>query len=85
MVSCTGARTCPPGNSAKCIYDPEKIAVGGGISARPLLIRMLQQEVTAIYDNDPFGLPRAVVTAGQFQNDANLIGACCVFRDRNCE
>lgn len=66
----------------QCIYDPEKIAVGGGISARQLLIRMIQQEVAAIYENDPFGLPRAVVTAGQFHNDANLIGAGCVFRDR---
>lgn len=65
----------------QCIYDPEKIVIGGGISARDLLIRMIQEETDAIYDNDIFTLPRAVVTGSRFHNDANLIGACCRYHE----
>lgn len=59
----------------QCIYDPEKIVIGGGISARTLLIENIQQEVNSIYEHDIFGLPHAVVVGSRFHNDANLIGA----------
>lgn len=63
----------------QCFYDPEKISVGGGISVRPLLIQTIQQEVEAIYQDDPFDLPHPLVVAGKYHNDANLVGACCHF------
>jgi predicted NBD/HSP70 family sugar kinase len=65
----------------QCIFDPEKIVIGGGISARELLIRTIREETDAIYDKDIFGLPRAVVAGSRFHNDANLIGACCRFNE----
>ena len=62
------------------LLNLEKIAVGGGISADPLLIDYLKKALWDMYDRLPFGpekeaLPMADVVACEFRNDANLIGA----------
>lgn len=55
------------------IFDPEVIAIGGGISVQPLLFEMIQKEIDEtklIYD-----MPRPCIIPCEFRNDANIIGA----------
>ncbi len=55
--------------------DPEKIAIGGGISEQPLLLELLREGIkqhSAVY---PHKLPSPVIDACRYYNDANLIGA----------
>lgn len=59
-------------------YDPEKIAIGGGISRQPLLLSMIQKNLDRIYRE--MKLPVAIgqkadVVCCRYLNDSNLIGA----------
>lgn len=77
------------GNVAVQIYnlywmlDLEKVAVGGGISRQPLLIRGIREKFDEVQKNamtarlDPV-LPVEIVPCS-FGNDANLIGACMTY------
>ena len=60
------------------IFDPEKFAIGGGISEQPLLLQLIREELKKINDMFPWTLPVPEVTTCQFYNDANLIGAVYV-------
>ena len=60
------------------MFDPEKIAIGGGISEQPLLIQLIKEELVKINGMFPWTLPIPDVTTCQFFNDANLIGAVYV-------
>lgn len=60
------------------IYDPERFAVGGGISVQPLLLQMLKEELQRINAMFPWTLPIPEVVVCQYFNDANLIGAIYV-------
>ncbi len=65
-------------NNFQFIIDPEKIAVGGGISVQPLFLQLLKEElekINAIYDGT---IPLPIVEVCKFFNDANLIGAVYV-------
>jgi predicted NBD/HSP70 family sugar kinase len=56
----------------------EGIAIGGGISAQPLLIEEIQRQVHGSFQSAPMRIlqiPEPAVTACHFHNDANLIGA----------
>lgn len=57
------------------IFDCEKVAIGGGISAQPLLIEFIQKNLDAIYDNLGFDVYKPEIVPCHFRNDANLIGA----------
>ncbi len=57
------------------ILDPEKIAIGGGISAQPALIEYIRRHLDQLYSDCPYPLPRAKIAACRFRNDANLYGA----------
>ena len=56
------------------IFDCEKVAIGGGISAQPLLIEFIQKNLDAIYDNLGFDVYKPEIVPCHFRNDANLIG-----------
>ena len=58
--------------------DPEKIAIGGGISAQPLLIDMIREELVKLNQVYPHKVPIPEVTVCKFFNDSNLIGALYV-------
>ena len=58
--------------------DPEKIAIGGGISAQPLLIRMIREELEKICGMMPHEISVPEVTVCRYFNDSNLIGALYV-------
>lgn len=61
------------------ILDPERIAIGGGISAQPVLIEYIRKHLDRLYSDCPYQIPRAEIVACRFQNDANLIGALQCF------
>lgn len=65
-------------NNYQFIIDPEKIAIGGGISVQPLFIQMLKEELKKINAVYPWDLPIADIAVCKFFNDANLIGAVYV-------
>lgn len=58
------------------IFDPEKVAIGGGISAQPLLIELIEKNLKEFMKDlscFPTHLPNVVPC--YYRNDANLIGA----------
>ena len=62
----------------QALFDPEKIAIGGGISAQPLLLELVEKHIEEMYQtglkaNSPIARP--VVVPCQYRNDANLLGA----------
>lgn len=57
------------------MFDPERFAIGGGISRQPLLIEYIQKNLEYYYALFPYTVPKAEVTACQYFNDANLVGA----------
>ncbi|MBQ8994631.1 MAG: ROK family protein [Oscillospiraceae bacterium] len=67
------------------VIDPEVIAIGGGISVQPLVLETIQEEYRKFISIDKLSVigmrsvPEIVVC--KFNNEANLIGAYCNFRE----
>lgn len=61
------------------VLDPERFAIGGGISAQPIFIEYIKNNLKALYADCPYHVPQAEVVSCKFQNDANLIGALQCF------
>lgn len=60
----------------QALVDPEVIAIGGGISAQPVLVEAIARQAHDFVAGLPFGeFPQPRVVHAQFGNDANLIGA----------
>jgi len=56
--------------------DPEKIIIGGGVSAQgDKLIKNLERHLEEIKENPVVFVPKNTVTTCQFGNDAGIIGA----------
>lgn len=55
--------------------DPERVAIGGGVSANPLFLGGITAALDAFYERLPVRVPRLDVTRCAFCNDANLMGA----------
>ena len=64
------------------IIDPEKIAIGGGISAQKIFVDSIREQLNKIYAESQFKLPRVEIVACKFLNDANLIGALKCWLDK---
>lgn len=62
--------------------DPEKIAIGGGISKQPILMEYIQKAIDAIYNAIPIPIPRVSLTTCEYFNDSNLIGALVNYKHR---
>lgn len=56
-------------------FDPDIIAIGGGISAQDILLDVLKEELEIVYQQIPFTIPKANIERCHFGNDANLLGA----------
>lgn len=56
-------------------FDPEKIVIGGAISAREDLLEQLQKRLDVIFGKLTHAKIKPVVVKCQFENDANMIGA----------
>ncbi|KAF1297279.1 hypothetical protein BAU15_06415 [Enterococcus sp. JM4C] len=60
----------------QAIFDPEKIAIGGGISEQEIFIQAIQENINKIYTaNKGYPIPLPKVVACKYRNDANLLGA----------
>ena len=57
------------------LFDPERFALGGGISVRQSFIDAVQERLNEIYQDAPVYLPRPEIVACKYHNDANLFGA----------
>lgn len=65
------------------LLDPEVFAIGGGISADEYYIRAMQEKYEEIYNMFHLELPHAQIRPCQFRNDANILGALCLFYDEH--
>lgn len=61
------------------VLDPERFAIGGGISAQPIFIEYIKKNLEELYSQCHYYVPQAEVVSCEFQNDANLIGALQCF------
>lgn len=59
----------------QCIYDPEKIAIGGGISREDLVLSYIRKNLDYLYRVFPVRIPQAQIVQCHYFNEANLIGA----------
>ncbi len=68
----------------QAVLDVERVAVGGGISAQPLLFEVLNEELDRAFSGWDFPIPciRPELVRCQYGNDANLIGALKNFIDQ---
>jgi predicted NBD/HSP70 family sugar kinase len=57
------------------ILDPEMFAIGGGISAQPVLLERIQWAIAEVKKANPLHIANPKVVVCKFQNDANLYGA----------
>lgn len=57
------------------LFDPQRFAVGGGISAQPSFVEFINRNLERLRAECKYNLPAPDVVACKFQNDANLIGA----------
>lgn len=57
------------------LFDPERFALGGGISSQQSFIDAIQDKIDEICQNAIPYLPRPEVVACKHHNDANLLGA----------
>ena len=64
------------------IYDPDRFAIGGGISRQPLLLEYIQKNLDYFYTQFRWPGQKADVATCKFFNDANLIGAYSYFLSR---
>ena len=64
------------------ILDVERFAIGGGISARPIFLKMIQDKLKELYDNCLYPITRTEVVNCHFQNDANLYGAYYCYKEK---
>ena len=57
------------------VMDPDRFAIGGGISSQTLLLELIQEEVQRLSISYPHPMPVPEVVTCRFRNDANLLGA----------
>lgn len=60
------------------IVDPERVAIGGGISVQPVFLEMIKEELKNLNTVFPYSMPIPEVVTCRFFNDSNLIGALYV-------
>lgn len=59
------------------VLDCEKISIGGGISAQPILFEYIKKNMDELYEKFGFTCPivMAEIVPSKYRNDSNLIGA----------
>jgi predicted NBD/HSP70 family sugar kinase len=60
----------------QCILDPERVAIGGGISGQDILIDSIKNNIDKVCSKlETLNPPKPEVVRCEFSNDSNLIGA----------
>lgn len=62
-------------HNMQIMIDPERICIGGGISAQPLYLETIKAIADDFYSKLPIRIPRAELMTCKFRNHSNLIGA----------
>lgn len=62
------------------IFDPQKFAIGGGISEQQIFIECLKDRLKVYSEAIPYLLAVPDIVQCKFRNDANLLGALANFR-----
>lgn len=57
------------------IFDCEKVAIGGGISAQPILLELIKKNFDEVYNSCYASTLAPEIVVCEYRNDANLIGA----------
>lgn len=65
-------------NNYQFIVDPERIAIGGGISVQPIFLQIIKEELKNLNTVFPYSVPIPDVVTCRYFNDSNLIGALYV-------
>ncbi len=68
-------------HNLQCIFDPEVIAFGGGISAEQDYIQLIREEAKKINGLFHGVVPLPRIEACRFYNNANLLGAYFAFQN----
>lgn len=66
--------------SIQAVVDPDKIAIGGGISKQPILFDYLQRSLDKIYASIDIPIPQVTLVKCKYYNDSNLIGALANYK-----
>lgn len=61
------------------ILDPDRFAIGGGISGQPLLMEYIRKNLDEIYREFPYIVRKAEVVTCQYLSASNLLGALVCF------
>jgi len=61
-------------------FDPEKIAIGGGISEQEIFIHCLKERIEGYIEEKPYLLAKPAIVQSTYRNDANLLGALVNYR-----
>ena len=64
----------------QAVIDPDKIAIGGGISKQPILLEYLQKSLDKIYQSINVPMPQVNIVRCKYDNDSNLIGALANYK-----
>ena len=70
-------------SNLQVILDPDRIVLGGGISAQPALLESVQRQLTKLSGTSPIPRPVSNVALSPLGNHANLLGAAEVWRRKN--
>lgn len=70
-------------SNLQVILDPDRIVLGGGISAQPALLESVQRQLTKLSGASPIPRPASNVALSPLGNHANLLGAAEVWRRKN--
>ena len=62
-----------------CLFNPDVICIGGGISANPLFVNKINEAIDSL-ETKTYVFRKPLVKCCHFQNDSNLIGAYCRFK-----
>lgn len=61
--------------------DPQRVCIGGGVSANPIFVGSIQRTMDAFYNQLGIAMPHLEIMACKYHNDSNLIGAFHHFRN----
>lgn len=59
----------------QCMFDPQRICIGGGISLQPLFLSELQKAMNEFWARIPVNVPMPEILPCKFHNDSNLLGS----------
>ena len=67
------------------LLDPQKFAIGGGISVQPKFIEYIRKNIDELSADTNLYFPKPEIVPCKFLNDANLIGALQCYLEKFCK